>query len=88
MVGKNYVFLSDLTALEDDSKTLSYFKEVYLNKEDLDSIMEIDSDNMMTKCFLKIKLNDRKSCLDFKNKYEKAPFNGKSPRISVFLENE
>ena len=88
MVGKNYVFLSDLTALEDDSKTLSYFKEVYLNKEDLDSIMEIDSDNMMTKRFLKIKLNDRKSCLDFKNKYEKAPFNGKSPRISVFLENE
>ena len=85
MIGKNFIFFSDLTLDIDKEATVKYFVEVYLDKKDSEKVLEVDSENLMEKHFLKIKLPERSDCHEFKAKYEKTPFKDKTPRISVFL---
>ena len=85
MIDRNYIFLSDLWKKESKEETLKYFTEVFVAEEDRPKVLEVDSEFLMEKDYLKVKLVDRDACHYFKTKYESQLFNGKSPRISVFL---
>ena len=85
MVKKNYIFFSDLTVKENTEETIKYFKEVYLTNGDDGKVIDVDGEFVMTKHYMTVELADRNACKEFKIKYEKLPFNGKLPRVSVFL---
>ena len=85
MVSKNFLFLSNLTIMENKENTVKYFRDTYILHEDRDKVVETDGEQVMTKHFLKVELIDRQSCHEFREKYKKMPFNGKVPDISVFL---
>ena len=88
MVGKNFIFFSDLCPKENKEATVKYFSETYLSNEDKEKVVDIDAENVMAKRYIRVKMSERQSCHDFKTKYEKFPFNSKSPKISVFLGKE
>ena len=85
MVDKNFIFLSNLSVKESKDATVQYFKEVYLSKDDISKITEISADQIMEKNYMKVKLLNREHCHEFKKKYEKQPFNGNAPRVTVLL---
>ena len=85
MVKKNYIFFSDLTVKENTEETIKYFKEVYLTNGDDGKVIDVDGEFVMTKHYMTVELADRNACKEFKVKYEKLSFNGKLPRVSVFL---
>ena len=85
MVNINKVILSDLSPMTDKMTTMAYFQNVYLIGEDRKKVLFINGEQVMSKRIIVITLSDRKECFDFKTKYEKLEFNGKNPRISVFL---
>ena len=85
MIGKNYVFFSDLNTDTSKELTEKYFLDVYLGKSDREKVVSVDSENVMEKHYLKVKLKERIDCHEIKSKYDQLPFNGKVPKVSVFL---
>ena len=85
MIGTKVVFFSDLTVKEDKTTTVNYFTDVFLTNGDKEKVVSTNAEQVMSKRFMKVKLKDRQFCHDFKLKYEKIPFNGKNPKVSVFL---
>ena len=85
MVRKNFVFFSDLETKEDMDSTVRYFREVYLTDGDNEKVSTVDAEFVMSKHYMTVEVADRNMCKEFKLKYEKAPFNGKRPKVSVFL---
>ena len=59
-----------------------------MGKNDTQKILSVESSNVMEKHFLKLKFAERNDCHEFKSKYEKIPFNGKVPKVTVFLGND
>ena len=88
MINKNFIFFSDLTVKENKETTVKYLQEVYLNQEDKTKIVEISVDQIMEKHFVKMKLSKREYCQELKKKYEKQPFNGGLPKVTVLLGND
>ena len=85
MVSKNFVFFSNLTIKEDQGNTVNYFLDTYLTQGDKDKVVAAHAEQVTSKYFMKVELLDRKACHKFKEKYEKLPFNGKTPKVAVFL---
>ena len=85
MVNINKVILSDLSVMTDKMTTMAYFQNVYLLGDDRKKVLFINGEQVMAKRLLIITLSNRQECFDFKAKYEKIEFNGKNPRVSVFL---
>ena len=85
MIDKNFVFFSDLTVKESKETTVKYFEEVYLSREDRSKVSDVSAEQVMDKRFLKLKLSSREQCHELKKKYEKQPFNGVTPKVTVLL---
>ena len=88
MVSKNFVFFYNLSVKDSKEDTVKYFMEVYLDQQDRDKVVETDNTQVMEKYFMKVELSDRQHCYKFRDTYEKRPFNGKAPKISVFLDKD
>ena len=88
MVSKNFVFFYNLSVKDSKEDTVKYFMEVYLDQQDRDMVVETDNTQVMEKYFMKVELSDRQHCYKFRDTYEKRPFNGKAPKVSVFLDKD